>query len=344
MDDERFRNWFSHLDELAAAQRKKVTEAPSGRPEGRLLWRRSNWVWMTSGAVCIAAVAVRRRGASRGAKRVVCAAIGAMPAGRHSAPSPARRCRVCVVRSAGWPSARRLAKAGRSVRLPSAAGLRPARRFVGAAAFWRRFGRRRIGLSGSSRPMRRSFSRAERGSGSWTASRAGAAARLANVAFRAQAPVLVAPGRAGATLDHTLPALNAESVKEVLEPVVARDALLVSDASRRYRPVAAALDIPHESIDDDVGERVCGALHIQMVNRRQVSRRLSQVVPSHHARRAAIAESLSRGGDDQAMPANRESSLLYYALKRLDLGTDPRGAAADGPENYPSEQRCYRWV
>ena len=57
-------------------------------------------------------------------------------------------------------------------------------------------------------------------------------------------------------------------VDEVLEPVLASDALLVSDAHRCYPPVAAALDIPHESINASAGERVRGAVHIQTVNSR----------------------------------------------------------------------------
>ncbi len=83
-----------------------------------------------------------------------------------------------------------------------------------------------------------------------------------------QAPILVAADRAGETLSHTLPALNADSVKEGLEPVVAPDALLVSDANRCYPPVAAALDIPHESINASASQRVRGARHIQTVNSR----------------------------------------------------------------------------
>ena len=51
-------------------------------------------------------------------------------------------------------------------------------------------------------------------------------------------------------------------------PVLAPDVLLVSDANRCYPPVAAALDIPHESINASAGERVRGALHIQTVNSR----------------------------------------------------------------------------
>ncbi len=69
------------------------------------------------------------------------------------------------------------------------------------------------------------------------------------------------PRRAGETLSHTLPAINADSVKEGLEPVVAPDALLVSDANRCYPPVAAALDIPHESINASASQRVRGAAH-----------------------------------------------------------------------------------
>ena len=85
---------------------------------------------------------------------------------------------------------------------------------------------------------------------------------------REQVPILVAADRGGETLSHTLPALNADSVKEVLEPVLAPDALLVSDSNRCYPPVAAALEIPHESINASVGERVRGAVHIQTVNSR----------------------------------------------------------------------------
>ena len=57
-------------------------------------------------------------------------------------------------------------------------------------------------------------------------------------------------------------------MKEGLEPVVAPDALLVSDANRCYPPVAAALDIPHESINASASQRVRGARHIQTVNSR----------------------------------------------------------------------------
>ncbi len=113
---------------------------------------------------------------------------------------------------------------------------------------------------------------------------------------RAPGSILVVADRAGKTLSHTLPALNADSVKKGLEPVVAPDALLVSDANRCYPPVAAALDIPHGSINASASQRVRGAQHIQTVNSRhsqikgvlrgsaashQGLGQLSEVVPSH---------------------------------------------------------------
>ncbi len=143
-----------------------------------------------------------------------------------------------------------------------------------------------------------------KGGRSWTARRAGAAGRPANPASRARpGPILVAADRAGETLSHTLPALNAKSVKEVLEPVVAPDALLVSDANRCYPPVAAALDIPHESITASAGERVRGALHIQTVNSRQ-----SQIKGFLRRRRSIATKYL-------------DSYLMWFHL--IELGDQP---------------------
>ena len=212
MDHERFREWFSHVDELTTAQCKEVAAVLSDPPVGRSLAGGDRaGAWMMSGAVRIAPAP----GRCRAARHAVFAAIGARPAGRHSAHSRARRCRACTIRSAGWPSAPRLAQARRSERLPSAAGLRRARRIAGVTASWRRCAKRRTGLPGSSRRTRPSFSRAGRGSGSWIASRRrrGGKARKRGLS-REQVPILVAADRAGATLSHTLPALNAKSVKE----------------------------------------------------------------------------------------------------------------------------------
>jgi transposase-like protein len=83
-----------------------------------------------------------------------------------------------------------------------------------------------------------------------------------------QVPVLVAADRSGATLSAVLPAVNAAALQEVLGPVIAKDALLVSDGCTSYPPCAAALGISHEALNLSAGERVRGDLHIQTVNSR----------------------------------------------------------------------------
>ena len=85
---------------------------------------------------------------------------------------------------------------------------------------------------------------------------------------REQVPILVAADRGGATLSRTLPKLDADSVKRALAPVIAPDALLVSDAGRCHRPAAAALGILHQSVTRSAGERVRGAVHIQTATSR----------------------------------------------------------------------------
>ena len=124
-----------------------------------------------------------------------------------------------------------------------------------------------------------------------------------------QVPVLVAADRTGETLSCTLPILNAKSVTEALKPILARDALLVSDANRCYPPVAAALDIPHETINRSAGERVRGRRRAhsdgQLApqpdqglpaafpgHRNKVPRQLPAVVSSHRTRRPPAPESL----------------------------------------------------
>ena len=53
-----------------------------------------------------------------------------------------------------------------------------------------------------------------------------------------------------------------------LDPVVAKDALLVSDGGASYPPCAAALGVSHETLNRSMGERVRGDLHVQTVNSR----------------------------------------------------------------------------
>ena len=58
----------------------------------------------------------------------------------------------------------------------------------------------------------------------------------------------------------------ADAIKAVLEPVLGKDALLVTDGCTSYPPCAAALGVSHEALNLSAGERVRGELHIQTVN------------------------------------------------------------------------------
>ena len=83
-----------------------------------------------------------------------------------------------------------------------------------------------------------------------------------------QIPVLVAVDRSGATLSAVLSAVTAQTIQAVLEPAMAKDALLVSDGNNVYPRCARALGISHEPLNLSAGERTRGELHIQTVNSR----------------------------------------------------------------------------
>ena len=197
------------------------------------------------------------------------------------------------------PCLRRLAWRRRSERLPSAAGLRRARRIAGATASWRRCAKRRTGLPGSStdetfvlesRKGERKLDRKPRGAAASTRplARAGAGSGRRRSRRRDPQPHLARPqrkereGGAGA----------------------GRDALLVSDAQ-----IAAALDIPHEA----TAAGASASPHIQTGQQppqpdqrgfRGIATKFDRV-PSHRTRRPAIAQSVSRGGNGQTTPTLR---------------------------------------
>jgi transposase-like protein len=83
-----------------------------------------------------------------------------------------------------------------------------------------------------------------------------------------QVPVLTAADRSGATVSAVLPTVTAEAIGAVLEPVLDKDALLVTDGATSYPPCAAALGVSHQALNQSAGERVRGELHIQTVNNR----------------------------------------------------------------------------
>ena len=61
---------------------------------------------------------------------------------------------------------------------------------------------------------------------------------------REQVPVLMAADRSGTTVSAVLPRVDAAALTAALDPVVAKDALLVSDGGASYPPCAAALASP----------------------------------------------------------------------------------------------------
>ena len=83
-----------------------------------------------------------------------------------------------------------------------------------------------------------------------------------------QVPVLVAADRSGMTVSAVLPMVNADALREVIEPVVGEDIVLVSDGHRAYPPCAAAMGVRQEALNLSGGKRVRNAFHIQTVNNR----------------------------------------------------------------------------
>ena len=317
MDHERFRLVFAGT--ISAAQREEVAAALSGRPPASLAtiaWRGRR------AALC----ALRQRrfclsGQARGLRRYRCKARGLR---RY-------RCKACgktfgaltgtalsgLHHKERWLSFGESLAEGETIRASAArCGIAPStahrwrHRFLEAV---RQAPDRLAGIVEAdetfvleSRKGERKLNRKPR--------RRGGKARKRGLS-REQVPILVAADRTGATLSHTLPALNADSVREALEPVIARDALLVSDASGCYPPAAAALTIPHESINRSAGERVRGALHIQTVNSRH-----SEIKGFLRAFRGIATKNL-------------DSYLRWFHLIELGDRPSPRACLAAAPDH-----------
>ena len=274
MDHERFRDWFSHVDELTAAQcARRLRRCCRTRRRARPRWRRSSWAWMTSGAVRIAPAPGRCRAArhaSPGLRRYRCKACGktfgaltgtALSGLHHKERWLAFGASLGVRRDdpRGSRALRDCAEHGVSLAPPLPGGGAPS---AGPACRDRRGGRDL------------SFSRAGRGSGSWIASRAGAAARPANAASRApcaQVPILVAADRAGATLSPN-PARSQRKEREGGAGAGRRPRCLarlrrqplLSARRSGARAAAGSRTDGHQRSRRSRGERVRGALHIQL--------------------------------------------------------------------------------
>ena len=78
--------------------------------------------------------------------------------------------------------------------------------------------------------------------------------------------ILIIRDRHGTTTDHVMPDLEGRTFHAFLAPVVARDALLVSDGRAAYGQFAEATGRLHISLNASAGERTYGHYHIQNVN------------------------------------------------------------------------------
>ena len=316
MDHERFREWFSHVDELTTAQCKEVAAVLSDPPEGA-----ASLAAIELGVDderrcphCASAGAVSR-GKARGLRRYRCKACGkTFGALTGTALSGLHHKERWLTFGASLGAGETIREAAE--RCAPSTAFRWRHRFLAAV---RQAPDRLAGIVEAdetfvfeSRKGERKLDRKPR--------RRGGKARKRGLS-REQVPILVAADRAGATLSHTLPALNANSVKEALEPVVARRCL----ARLRRQPLLSARrsGAGHPSREHQRRRRRAGSRRPAHPDgqqppqpdqglpaglprhRHQVPRQLSQVVPSHRTRRSAIAQSVSRGGDGQTMSTFR---------------------------------------
>jgi hypothetical protein len=81
-----------------------------------------------------------------------------------------------------------------------------------------------------------------------------------------QVPVLIARDRSTATTDYILPDRSEKSVTEVLKPVVAKDAVLVTDGDKAFGAFADKAGILHIGLIGRKGEHVFEEYHFQHVN------------------------------------------------------------------------------
>lgn len=78
--------------------------------------------------------------------------------------------------------------------------------------------------------------------------------------------IFVARDRSGATIDQVLATVNADNLRPVIRKHVEPDAVLCTDGLNSYRTVAAQLQLKHEALVLNHGERIRGPFHIQNVN------------------------------------------------------------------------------
>ncbi len=81
-----------------------------------------------------------------------------------------------------------------------------------------------------------------------------------------QVPIIVAAARGGGVISAVLEVDTGDAIKAVLDPVLSKDALLVTDGGKALARCATEMNVSHEVLNQSAGERVRGELHIQTVN------------------------------------------------------------------------------
>ena len=306
MDHERFRDWFSRVDELTAAQRKEVAAVLSDPPEGA-----ASLAAIELGVDderrcphCGAGGAVSR-GKARGLRRFRCKECGrTFAALTGTALSGLHRKERWLAFGASLAEGETIkgsaARCGRDC-AEHGASLAPPLSGSGAPGC-------RTGLPGSSRQTRRSSLRAGRASGSWSASRAGAAARPASAASRASrcrswslptVPARPQPYPAGAEHRQREGGAGAGprpgcAARLRRQPLLSARRGGARHPSREHRrlgwragPGRGAHPDGQQPPQPDQGLPARAARH-----RHEVPRQLSEAVPSHRTRRPAFAQGL----------------------------------------------------
>jgi len=278
MEREAFLAWLSEVDKLSAAQKAEVGEVLAGRPVGEASVAA---VEMGVGEDrpcphCGSGGAVAN-GKSRGLQRYLCrsckrtfgALTGTSMSGLHrkelwltfsdclangdTVAVCAKRCGISVSTAFRW---RHRFLAGISTTAEKLRGIVEADEtfFLESRKGDRVWTRAKDGKPTEDKPDRKARKR-------------GGKATKRGLSDE-QVPVLVAVDRSGTTISAVLPAVNAEALQEVLEPVMDKDALLVTDGGTSYPRCAEALGVSHAPLNQSVGERVRGELHIQTANNR----------------------------------------------------------------------------
>ena len=265
MTNQSFQSWLAGLDRLSAAQWSQLQQAVQQRSEG---------------AAAVAAIELQidaerrcphcqaggavRRGTTRGLRRYSCKrcgktfnalsgtalsglhhkerwlALGRSLVERESVRKSAERCGVAVTTAFRWRH-RFLQQAGQL-----------AGRLEGLVEADETYVRH-------SQKGERKLQRKAR--------RRGGRARKRGLS-KEQVPVLLATARGGATAGQVLATVSQASLQAALAPVLASDAVLLSDGGRAYPGCARRLGVQHEAVNVSAGQRVRGSYHIQTVNNR----------------------------------------------------------------------------